>query len=160
MCRIKNEMATGILKTIRQLDKGGIGAIDHDDLVAFYTQAYALQKELETAMFIAKERLLKEGVEEKSFPEFGMKIKMTEGRSSTVYDNLHIAKEIGLTAYATITTVVANKAVAYKDVLEKYSKIEKGTPSISVSKLTEKRDETNLTISDKGPSFRVFESLF
>lgn len=138
MCKITNNQATEILKAIRQIEKEGVKTLNKEELTSFYVQAYVLQKELETVMSIVKEKLLQKGIKDQFFPDFQMKIKMTEGKLSTTYDNKAIAKEIGLDAYAMITNVVAKKAGEYADILEKHSKKQRGEPGISVLKMTKK----------------------
>lgn len=138
MCQIKNEQATEILKTIRSIEKNGIASMDIESLKEFYVKAYTLQREIETVLAVAKPVLVEASITESFYPELERKIKIQEGKKTTVYDNLSIAKEIGLEAYAEITNIVASKAADYEDVLAKYSTTKTGEPFIAVSKMTKK----------------------
>jgi hypothetical protein len=138
MCKIKNEQATDILRMIRAIEKNGIESIEIEELTAFYVAAYTLQKEIESVLEVAKSELMKAKIQESFYPDLERKIKIAEGKKTVSYNNLEVAKEIGVEAYAGITNIVAGRATDYADILAKHSIVKVGEPSISVSKMTKK----------------------
>lgn len=120
MCKFKNDQAVEVLKGFRKIDSEGIKSFSDEDLSKLFLLTKLLSKECEKYEEVIKESLVERKIADQSFPEFGQKVVLTEGKQSTVYDNAKIFTAVGKADYLAMTNIVAYKAknLGHEKILE------------------------------------------
>jgi len=135
MC-ISNETTKEILKNIRNISN-----LDDNELASLVAHIKVLKDELEVAEKIAKKKLIDSGYDKTLyFTEIKKKVYLSEGKSSTIYDNNKIFDSVGKDIFLEIVKVQKNLIEKQPDVIQKViedcTETTKGAPFITVYKMS------------------------
>lgn len=145
MCEIKNKQCEELTRLMRTIEKNG-SETDTETLTRFMAVSNSIAKEIEKYQELAKEVLPeRKDFKEQLFEDVEKKVKISAGRSSTVYDSVKIGKEFEknnkLEDFYKIVNIVKKKSEDLpeeeKEWIAKHSEKKEGKPSISVAKLSQ-----------------------
>jgi len=140
MCMIKNEFAEELLKDLRKFDRKEIA--DVKEKSAILARIKMIQESLEEYESILKLQLSKELKETVYISDLEKKIYLSEGKSSTVFDNAKVFDILGKETYLEISSVQKTKLDALGDISKKViaeaSETKAGNPYITCAKMNKK----------------------
>lgn len=140
MCMIKNEFAESLLKDLRRFDRKEIA--DVKERAELFAKIKFMQDSLEEYEAILKAQLVTELKEVYYVNDLEKKVLLSEGKSSTVFDNTKVFDIFGKDVYLAVSSVQKTKVDALgdigKEILAEASEVKPGNPYITCTKMNKK----------------------
>lgn len=129
-----------LLRSLRKIESEKTNSMTDTELARAYSLLSLVSKDLESFKEVMKEDLVKRNIQDQPFPDLKNKVVLSEGKATSSFDNLSIAKKIGIVEFCKISSVVEGKITDkdVKSVVDKFKTTTKGKPYISVLKLSGK----------------------